>query len=178
MEEKIKVPCWKPALTYGAIVGFVTILLGVVFYIMDLTTKGWVNWVSILIPLAVLIYCLIAYRNEYLGGFASYGQIVLMAIMIGVVSTMLTTIFNYVLMGIIDPELPEKLRLAAEEKIISKPRVPESMHEDMIDRIAKNLELKRMLIMGMIFGPVWSAIVGLIAAAFIKKEETPANTAV
>ncbi|MEN8157430.1 MAG: DUF4199 domain-containing protein [Bacteroidota bacterium] len=178
MEEKVKAPFWKPALTYGAIVGFVSILFGVILYIMNLSTKGWASWGSILVSLAVLIYCLVAYRKEYLGGFASYGQIVLMAVMIGVVSSVIATIYTYILYGVIDPDLADKLRLVAEEKMINNPRLPESMHEEMIERLEKNFELKRMLIMGMILGPVLSAIVGLIAGAFIKREENPANAAV
>ena len=175
MEEKAKAPFWKPALIYGAIVGFVSILIGIVLYIMDLSTKSWVGWVSGLITLAVLIYCLIAYRNEYLGGFASYGQIFLMAVMIGIVSTILTTIYSYILMGIIDPELPDKLKLAAEERIMNNPRIPENAHEQVLERLDKQFTLKRILIMGMIMGPVLNAIFGLIAAAFIKKKETPAD---
>jgi len=74
MEEEVKAPFWKPALIYGAIVGFVGILIGVIFYIMDLTTKNWSQWVSSLIALAVLIYCLVAYRKEYLGGLPPTGR--------------------------------------------------------------------------------------------------------
>ena len=176
MEEKAKAPFWKPALIYGAIVGFVSILIGVVFYIMDLSTKGWVNWVTGLITLAVLIYCLIAYRNEYLGGFASYGQIFLMAVMIGVISTILSTIYSYILMGVIDTELLDKLRLVQEEKLLSNPRIPESAHDTVLARLDKSMTLKRVLIMGAIMGPVMNAIIGLIAAAFIKKEENPVDT--
>ena len=178
MEEKAKAPFWKPALIYGAIVGFVSILIGIVLYIMDLSTKSWVGWVSGLITLAVLIYCLIAYRNEYLGGFASYGQIFLMAVMIGIVSTILSTIYSYILMGIIDPELLDKMKLVGEERIMNNPRVPESYHDIALERLDKQFTLKRILIMGMIMGPVLNAIFGLIAAAFIKKEETPADIAV
>ncbi len=46
MEEKVKAPFWKPALIYGAIVGFVGILLGLVFYVMNLMTASWTKWVS------------------------------------------------------------------------------------------------------------------------------------
>jgi hypothetical protein len=43
--------------------------------------------------------------------------------------------------------------------------------------MAKQFELKRMLIMTFIAGVVTNAILGLILAAFIKKEETPADLA-
>ena len=178
MEDKANVPFWKPALIYGAILGFVSVLIGVVFYILDMSTASWARWVSSLIILAALIYCLVAYRKEYLGGYATFGQIFLIALVMGVIATFLNTIYSYILMGVIDPDLIEKLRLFQEEKMLSNPRYPESAHDQIIARLEKQFTLKRMLVMGAIFGPVMYAVIGLISAAFIKKEETPADSAV
>ncbi|MFO7671247.1 MAG: DUF4199 domain-containing protein [Bacteroidales bacterium] len=176
MEKKTSV--LKPALIYGAIVGFVGILLGVIFYVMDMATANWTQYVTILIGIIVLAYCLVAYRKEYLGGFATFGQIFVMALLIGVVSSILSTLYSYLLFNVIDTELIDKIRLAAEEKVMNNPRIPESMVDDIIERMAKNFEPKRMLTMGLIMGIVVNAILGLILAAFIKKEETPFDAAV
>ena len=178
MTEVAKAPFWKPALIYGAIVGFVSILLGVIFYIVGLTTTSWVSWVTSLITLAVLIYCLVAYRKEYLGGFATYGQIFLMALMIGIISSILSILYSYILMGVIDPELIDKIKLVAEEKIMTNPRIPDNYQDVAIERLDKQMTLKRMLIMGAAGGIFINAIIGLIAAAFIKKEESPVDAAV
>ena len=169
---------WKAALIYGAIAGFVGILLGVIFYVMNLYAASWTQWLTMAVSIAVLVYCLKAYRTEYLGGFASFGQLFLMAMAIGVVSTILSLIYSYVMYTMIDPELLDKIRLAAEEKMMNNPRIPESMLDDMIDRMAKNFEPKRMYTMTVIMGLVFSAIVGLILAAILKKEETPLDSAV
>lgn len=176
MEKKASF--WKAALIYGAIAGFVGILLGVIFYVMNLYAASWTQWVSILVTIAVLIYCLKAYRNEYLGGYATFGQLFLMAMAIGVVSTVLSLIYSYLMYTVIDPELLDKMRLAVEEKLMNNPRIPESMLDDMIERMAKNFEPKRMYIMTIVMGLVGSAIIGLILAAILKKEETPLDTAV
>jgi cation transport ATPase len=171
MEETSKSPFWKPALIYGAIVGFIGILLSVIFYIADLYTKNWANWVQFLIAIIVLIYCLSAYRKEHLGGYASYGQIFLMALVIGVISSILSSLYSYILFTVIDPELVDKMRMIAEERIINNPRIPESYYDAAMERLDKQFTVNRMVTMGLIFGPVLYAIVGLIAAAFLKKEE-------
>lgn len=176
MEKKTSI--LKPALIYGAIVGFVGILLGVIFYVMDLATANWTQYVTMVIGIVVLAYCLVAYRKEYLGGFATFGQIFLMALLIGVVSTILSTIYSYFLFNVIDTELIDKIRLVAEERIMNNPKIPESMVDDIIERMAKNFEPKRMLTMGLIVGIIVNAVLGLILAAFIKKEETPFDAAV
>jgi len=174
---KEKASFWKPALIYGAIVGFVSILMGVIFYVMNLFAASWTQWLSIAVGIAILAYCLVAYRNEYLGGFATYGQLFLMALVIGVISSFLLIIYTYLMHVVIDPELADKMKLVVEEKMMNNPRIPESMIDDMMERMAKNFELKRMMISGFVGGVLINAVLGLILAAFIKKEETPADLA-
>ncbi|MCP4311470.1 MAG: DUF4199 domain-containing protein [Bacteroidetes bacterium] len=177
MEENVKAPFWKPALIYGAIVGFVSILLGVIFYVMNLYATSWIQWVSLVIGIAILAYVLVAYRNEHLGGFATYGQLFLMALVIGLVSSILLLIYTYLMHVVIDPDLADKIKLVAEEKMMNNPRIPENRVDGMIERLGKSFELKRMLITTFIGGVVANAIIGLILAAFIKKEETPVDVA-
>jgi hypothetical protein len=169
MEQSAKAPFWKPALIYGAILGFVGILLGVIFYFLNLTTQSWVGWVSIVVSIAVMAYCLLAYRKEYLGGYASFGRIFVMALVIGIVASILSTIYTYVLYTFVDPDLTEKIRLMAEERIMNNPRIPESMYEDLLDRMEDRFTPARMTRMALIWGVVANAIIGLILAAFIKK---------
>ena len=63
------------------------------------------------------------------------------------------------------------MRMIAEERIMNNPRIPESYYDAAMERLDKQFTVNRMVTMGLIFGPVLYAIVGLIAAAFLKKEE-------
>jgi type VI protein secretion system component VasK len=170
MEEKTKAPFLKPALIYGAILGFAGILMTLIFYFLNLTFKGWTTWISLAVGIAVLAYCLVAYRNEHLGGYASYGKLFLMALVIGFIASILAAIFTYVLYTVIDPDLMEKSRIAAEERIMNNPRIPESMYEDAMERVERNMNLTRMTIMSLVGGTILYMIIGLIVAAFVKKE--------
>ena len=169
MEEKTKAPFWKPALIYGAILGFVGILVGVIFYVMDLAVESWTQWVSLLISLVIMIYCLVTYKKDHLGGYASYGQIWKMTLVVGIIATIITSIYGYILMGIIDPGLIDKMKIAAEQKMLNNPRIPEAVMDSALERMERTMSLNRMTIMGLIFGPVSWAILGLIIAAFVKK---------
>jgi hypothetical protein len=169
MEETAKAPFWKPALIYGAILGFAGILLNVIFYLMNLSVERWAQWISLVITILVMVYCLVAYRKEYLGGYATFGQIFLMALVIGIISTLLGTIYTYLLYTVIDPELIEKVKLVTQERIMNNPRIPESMYEDVLARIDRSMTPERMTRNALLFGPIVNAIIGLILAAFIKK---------
>jgi len=171
MEEKVKAPFLKPALIYGAILGGASVLLGLILYFMNLSTETWAQWIGAAVGLAVMVYCLLAYRNEYLGGFASYGQIFKMALVIGIIASVIGAIYAYLLYGVLDPDLVDKIRIAAEERIMNNPRIPESFYDQAMERVEKSLTLKKMVMNALIWGTVINAILGLIIAAFVKKEQ-------
>lgn len=177
MEETAKAPFLKPALIYGAIVGFVGILLSVILYFLNLTTETWVQWINLVVTLAVMVYCLVAYRKEYLGGYASFGQIYLMALVIGIIATVLGAAFAYLLYTVIDPELVDKIKLMAEERILSNSRIPEGTQADILERMEGRFTPARLIRSALIWGTAMYAIIGLILAAFIKKSkpEHPAS---
>ncbi|NOR33353.1 MAG: DUF4199 family protein [Bacteroidales bacterium] len=172
MEEKVKAPFWKPALIYGVILGLVSVFISLVFYFIGMATVNWTNWVNMLVGLVLLVYLMIQYRNVHLGGYASFGQIFVMVLVsAGIVATIISAIYTYVLFTVIDPGLVDQVRIVTEEKIMSNSRIPESMYDDMLERIDKRMNVGYMIKMSLIFGPLVNAFIGLIVAAFLKKEK-------
>jgi hypothetical protein len=172
MEEQVKVPFLKVALIYGAILGFVSVFLSLVFYFIGLATESWTDWVNMLIGLALLVYLMIHYRKEYLGGYASFGQIFIMVLVsAGIIAMIISVLYTYILHTYIDPGLLDQIKIAAEEKIASNPRMSESMHDGVFESLENRMTVSYMIKMALIFGPVVNAIIGLIVAAFVKKEE-------
>jgi len=172
MEEKVKAPFWKPALIYGAIMGFVSVFISLVFYFIGMATENWTNWINMLVGLVLLVYLMLQYRKEYLGGYASFGQIFLMVLVsAGIISVIISAIYTYLLFTVIDPGLIDQIKIAAEESIMSNSRIPESMYDDILDKMEKRTTAAYMIKMSLIAGPIINAILGLIIAAFIKKEK-------
>jgi len=178
MEENVKAPFWKPALIYGAILGLVSVFMSLVFYFIGMATVNWTGYVTMLVGLVLLVYLMIQYRNVHLGGYASFGQIFVMVLVsAGIIATIISAIYTYVLYTVIDPGLVDQIRIVAEEKIMSNSRIPESMYDDILERMEKKMNVRYMIRMALIIGPVINAFIGLIVAAFIKKEKditTPA----
>ena len=176
MEEKAKAPFWKPALIYGAILGFVSVFISLVFYFLGMSTVNWTNWVNMVVGIVLLVYLMIQYRNVHLGGYASFGQIFVMVLVsAGIISTLIGALYQYLLFTVIDPGLMDQVRIVAEEQIMSNSRIPESMYDDLLERIDKRMNVGYMVRMALIIGPIVNAIIGLIVAAFIKKEEDVVN---
>jgi len=172
MEENVKAPFWKPALIYGAIMGFVSVFISLVFYFIGMATENWTNWVNMLVGLILLVYLMLQYRKEYLGGYASFGQIFLMVLVsAGIISVIISAIYSYLLFAVFDPDLIDQVKVIAEERIMSNSRIPESMYDDLLEKIDKRTTAAYMVRMQLIGGPIVNAIIGLIVAAFIKKEK-------
>jgi hypothetical protein len=163
----------KAALIYGAILGFVSVFISLVFYFIGLVTENWTDWVNILIGIALLVYLMIHYRKEYLGGYASFGQIFIMVLVsAGIIATIISVLYTYILHTHIDPGLIDQIKIATEEKITSNSMISESMYDDIFARMEKSMSVAYMIKIALIFGPVVNAIIGLIVAVFVKKEET------
>jgi hypothetical protein len=100
-----------------------------------------------------------------------------MAVVIGLIASALSTAYNYLLYTVIDPDLMERTRIMAEERILANRRIPENMKDDVIEQMQDRMTLSRTLITALVGGTILYAIFGLIIAAFAKKEETPADQA-
>ena len=128
------------------------------------------------VGIVLLVYLMIQYRNVHLGGYASFGQIfVLVLVSAGIISTLIGSLYQYLLFTVIDPGLIDQVKIIAEERIMSNSRIPESMYDDLLERIDKTTNVGYMVKVALIAGPIVNAIIGLIVAAFIKKEEDVVN---
>lgn len=155
---------------YGAILGLVSVFVSVIFHVMGLTMETWTGIVSFVVTIGVIIYCLYAYRQEYMGGYAGYGQLVLMTVYIAIVSSVIVTIYNFIFFTYIDPEATQKMFNMVYERMLNNPRIPEDMIDEMMEQMEKRFTKNRIILQGFLGGIFTPLIVGLIASAFIKKE--------
>ncbi len=171
MEEKAKNPAIKAGLIYGAIIGFVSIVISVVLDLLGLTYETWAGLISILIAIGLVVYSLRAYRNEYLDGFAKYDQLLLMTIFMAFVSAVLTTTYSAINITLIDPDALEKMFNMAYDKIANNPRITEDMLDMIVERMESKFTIGRVITQGFFGGYVMTVLIGVIAAAFIKKTQ-------
>ena len=175
MEEKAKSPAMKAALLYGAIIGFVSIVVAVVLDLLGLTMATWAGFVSLAITIGLVIYSLRAYKKEYLGGIATYQQLMLMTLLMSLVATVLTTAYSAINITLIDPDALDKMANMVYEKMSNNSRITEDMLDMMMERMEDRFTFGRVIIQGFFGGYVMTVIVGVIAGAFIKsKTENPA----
>jgi Protein of unknown function (DUF4199) len=179
MEETTtsQVPLIQHAAKWGAIFGIGSIVLTILLYAVDYTLLA--NWKMILVLLLFLglvIYAGINYRNQ-IGGFLPYGKAFQHGFIVFAVLGIISTVFTVILYTVIDPELPAKL---IEVSIENAQKMMESfgMPEDQMDKAIEDTKTRSAdqfstlgLIKGYGIGLIIYAILSLISAIFVKKNQ-------
>jgi len=175
MSDKSKPSVLVAGLIYGALLGAISVIVSVIFYVLGMTMSNTEKYVSIAISVILLVYFLYMYRQEYLGGYAKYGELIAPGVLFALVSGIISAIYLIVLIKWIDPSVQtiiDDKTLEAMMKQFAKRGINPSSEE--IDSMMEKTKVFRGPIVtsiSAIFGSAFfGAVISLIAAIFLKKE--------
>jgi len=168
MMEETKSSLWKNALNWGVIMGIVTIIYSLLMYFLDLSLEPWVNWASFVFIIGVLIFATITYRDKVLGGTITYGQALGFGVLTILVSVIISAIYSYIFMTIIDPEFVNKLLAMQEEKMIEQ-GVPAEQIEKGMEMVKKFMQPAVISLISIPSNMFFGLIITLITSAILKK---------
>jgi uncharacterized integral membrane protein len=177
-EEKEESTLMSHIIRWGLIVSGVSITITVLLYAIDYTLMVQLKTLfgTLLVYLGLTIYAGIDYRKS-VGGYLKYGQAFMHGLGVLALSGLVATIFAFVLYNFIDSELPQKLTDASIENtraMMEKFGAPEESIEPALEK-AKEQSEKQFTVggqaLGYVYMVVFSAIMALISAIFVKKNE-------
>lgn len=162
----------KSAMTFGLITGIILVIYTLLLYMTDnyiskSTFLGILQWI---IFTGGLYYGIKHYRDQFSGGYITYGRSLGLGVLISVFVGVILGIFTYLLYAVIDPELMEKsMKLAQEEMLKS------GMSEERVEAATKMQRTFNSPTM-MLFSSVFSfaligTIISLVVSIFTKKEK-------
>lgn len=167
MENKPNV--WKNALNWGLIVGIMLIIFSVLMYFLNLSLEEWVKWISFLILFAGIVYSTIQYRDTVMSGSITYTEALGFGVVISLYAAVISAVYSYLEMTIIDPDLIGKMFEMEQEKMLSQ-----GASDDQIEQAMKILEkIMKPGILALISIPMltfFGFIISLITSIFLKKE--------
>jgi hypothetical protein len=165
----------KNGVTFGVLTGIVSAVITATIYAVDLNlfVSWWVGIVSILIYLTIGIVLLSKTKKEMNGifvfkdAFTTYFICAIIGIAIG-------TTFNILLFNVIDPSAQDTLKEITIKNAVAmmqKFNSPAAAINEMIAKMKENNPYSVIeLVKGSVFSIVFSAIIGLIMAAFFKSK--------
>lgn len=159
------------ALTWGVIIGLVSIVYSVILYMFNLTFNRALGYAGLIIIIAGLAIAMKSYRDNVLDGILPFGKAFGLGVLIVVVSGLLGSIFTYLLYTVIDPELQDKLLEFTADKMLESGRVPEAQLDQALEFSKKFISPIYLTISGFIISCIGGTILALIMAAIFKNEE-------
>lgn len=176
MEEKQR-SVISNSLNYGLLVGAAMIVFSLIMYIADLYMNKAVNWIGYIFLVAGMIWGTLEYRKKYANGFLSYGKAFSSCFWIGLFGGIISTIYFFIFIKFIHPgfinEIIDQMRA---NMIASNPEMSEDQMEQAISMSSKFMSPVFMTLWGFAAYAAMSAVLGLIIAIFLKKEDPSLNS--
>ena len=117
-----------------------------------------------------------AFRDHELNGNISYGRALGYSVVILTVATLISIIYSYLMMTVIDPDMVNKIQAIGEEKMLERGMTDEQieMAQKMNSKFMSPGIMMTFAFVGMM---IFGTILALITSAFVKKEGDPYNAA-
>ena len=159
------------ALRHGVIGGLLVIVIGLVQYLLGVTStvSQALGWLSMLIVIVFPILAIRRHRDNDLGGYISYGRGLGTGTLTALIIGLITAIWTIVLYNAIDPSIMDTIMQAQTEGMEESGMSDEDIERAMA-MTSKFMTAPVMAIMGLGLYTVFGFITSLIAAAVLKRE--------
>jgi hypothetical protein len=172
--EKKNTSVWYNGMVWGLILGFVSIIFSVIMYMMDQFANQNLNYISLAISIVIMIFAYRSFRDQIRGGVMPFGTALGFGVVAFVVASLLSSIYSYLMVAVIDPELLVKIKDAALEQAMEKSRgAPPEAVEQGFEMMSFMFKPLWMAIMGLFSGAFMGTIAALILSAIFKRDEDP-----
>jgi hypothetical protein len=175
MEEKPR-SATMHAMYYGLITGAAMIIFFLILYVADLYMNNYIGNISFLFLIGGMVWGTLEYRKTYLNGFMTYGKAFSTCFMIALFAAILSAFFTFIFAEFINPNYSQEILEKAREGMMSSGRqmTDEQMDQALIwtQRFTTPV---MMAIWGLITSVAISAVLSLLEAIFLKKEDKSLN---
>ncbi len=155
------------AMYIALFVGGANIILGLLFWAVNLSDSGLTQLLTYFVLLMGIIIGTVSFRNKELNGTMSYGKAFTSGLLISDFTAIILAFFFFILIKFIDPELLTKIKETSIENMLE--RNP-NMSEAEIDKMSFMYSAGWMTFFSVIGNTLIGLLLSLITAIFIKRE--------
>lgn len=172
MEEQKK-SIFQPSIMPGIFLGIAIIIFSLVLYLLDVNMRSGWNYLSLILMVGGLYWGMITVRDKTLDGYISYKQAFVVGFWVGLVAVIISSIFTYVHVTVIDPGFAqETLDQAIEQALERNPDMSDAELEQ-VESITSMFTSPAMItVWGFVGSLFFTVILSLIIAIFAKREKT------
>lgn len=178
MEEKPR-SATMHAMYYGLITGAAIIIYSLILYIAGLHMNSTLMYMSFLIMIGGVVWGTLEFRKQSPNGLLSYGKAFSTCFMIALFASLLSALYTFVFAEFINPGFTQELLDKSRERMMSgSQQLSDEQIEQAMAWTEKFTTPVVMAIWGFVMNVVISAILALVAAIFLKKEDKSLNAAI
>jgi hypothetical protein len=176
MEEKPRSASMH-AVNFGLLTGGAMIVYSLILYIANLYMNRPLGYVSFLILVGGMVWGTLVFRKQSLNGFMSYGKAFSTCFMIAIFAAILSAVYTYIFATFLHPGFSQEILEKSREELMNSGRqMTDEQIEQALSWTEKFTTPVMLAIWGLISTAVISAIISLIAAIFLKKEDKSLNS--
>jgi len=166
-------PVWDTVLRYGLYCAGGYVVLSLLMYLISfnmMTFGGMAIFYLCLfgVGFAFAIMATRHQRDAVDGGYITYGKALLVGLLTVFAGVFLSSFWNYILVNFIDPGYVDTLK----EQFLETwgERMPADALEKTMEEFDQSGDLLKIIKQGLIGGAIYGLIIGLISAAFLKRQ--------
>ncbi|MEY2963767.1 MAG: hypothetical protein RL754_1028 [Bacteroidota bacterium] len=159
---------------FGAYYGLVSIVYALYAYLFDanIYNQAWTGILFFLLSVGIYMYAVAKVKKEF-GGYITFKEAFSTFMVAAVVATAISTVFSMLLFGVIDPQYADLLFENTKEMMYNRLEGA-NLPEEKVAEILATLDERNPFTVGSLvrnffFGVAFSAIIGLIVSAAMKK---------
>lgn len=160
----------RHTLSYGSLTGGGLILFSLLMYSFDINLQSPMMYLAFIILAAGIFFGIISFRDNYLGGFISYGKCIAVGVMISLFASILLAIYSYLFFTFFDQSSIQKILDLTEEKLVQQEMTEEQI-EMAMKYTAKFMTPIWMSAINILSYTFWGTIISLIIGIFTKKTD-------
>jgi len=171
MEEKVRTTTTQ-GLYFGLITGAGLIVLSLILFIAGVYMNKAVSSISYLVLIAGMVYGTLDFRKTYSNGFLTYGKAFSLCFKIGLFASLVAAVYAFIFAQFIHPGfVGEILEQSREQIMTSNPSMSEEQVDMAMEWTAKFTTPVMIMVWGFIVNTIFSVVIALLAALFLKKED-------
>jgi len=165
----------KNGISFGVIIGVLSILFATLTYVFRLYTSWWVGLLSFAV--SIVLYCvLLSKTKKELGGVYSFKEAFTTFFIAAVIAVVVATLYNVVLYNFVDPgakEIVKEETIKSTVKIMESMGTPNSAINEAVDNMQNDdpFSVSKQLL-GAAIALAISCVLGLILALIFKSRTT------
>ncbi len=162
---------FKFSLNLGLITGIIVVVYSLIMYVLEVPIDSFLNrWAGLVFYIVAMFWGVSTWKKKHSNGFVSFGKAYGIAFRVAFFALIIGTLYLILMVTVIDPSLIDLIKDTQEQSLIDQ-----GYSGEQLDQALKYAQMfvtpAGMAIMSLVSMTIIFALVALIPAAIMKKEE-------